>query len=242
MAVYVECICGKKYEIDRAQVEQFDCACGRNVRVPDAQLVAKLDKIRARMKEGEPGMRDAMNQAVAMRNFHAVPLLKEGASSGMRDSVNIALTGLTDFPGPGREVLLDWIRGGTLTMSRLVTSLREQKYAGSDFVCELIEKDVLKENQVAEVAPYLGESGSHRALEVLRTARRRYPNLGGPLDEAMSRMKHLSGSAGAIPDEAKRIPGRESQAAEPVGKKGCAGLLLALALVVGMLAVLMLWT
>jgi hypothetical protein len=126
-------------------------------------------------------------------------------------------------------------------MARLVTALREQKYAGSDFICELFEKDLLKENQVAEVAPYLGDSGAQRSLEVLRSARRKYPNLGGPLDDAMSRMKHLSGSAGAIPDEAKRIPGRESQAAEPV-KKGCAGLLLALVLALGTLAALMLWT
>lgn len=239
MATFVECICGKKYEIDRAQVEQFDCACGRVVRVPDAPLVAKLDKLRARMKEGEPGMRDAMTQAAAMRNFHAVPLLKEGAASGVRDAVNTALVGLVDFPGPGQEAVNDWIRGGTLTMARLVTALREQKYPGADYLCALIEKDLLKENQVAEVAPYLGESDSHRALEVLRTARRKYPNLGSPLDDAMQRMKHLSGSAGAIPDEAKRIPGREATEPEPA-KKGCAGLLLALVVVIGMLAALVL--
>jgi hypothetical protein len=122
-------------------------------------------------------------------------------------------------------------------MSRLVSAMRELKYEpGAEFICELIENGKLKENQIAEVAPYLGDSDSHRALEVLRACRRKYPNLGGPLDDAMARMKHLSGSAGAIPDEAKRIPGRESQAHEPVGKKGCMGLLLAVALVVGMLA------
>jgi hypothetical protein len=239
MATFVECICGKKYEIDRAQVEQFDCSCGRNVRVPDAQLVAKLDKLRARMKEGEPGMRDAMTQAAAMRNFHAVPLLKEGAASGVRDAVNTALVGMVDFPGPGNEVLIEWVRSGTLTMARLVTALREQKYSGADFLCGLIEKDLVKENQVAEVAPYLGDSDSHRALEVLRAARRRYPNLGSVLDDAMQRMKHLSGSAGAIPDEAKRIPGREATEPAPE-KKGCAGLLLALVVVIGMLAALVL--
>jgi hypothetical protein len=241
MATFVECICGKKYEIDRAQVEQFDCACGRNVKVPDAPLIAELDKLRARMREGEPGMRDAMTQLAAMRNFHAVPLLKEGAASGVRDAVNTALVGLIDYPGPGQDALIEWIRGGTLTMARLVTALREQKYAGADFLCGLIEKDQLKENQVAEVANYLGESDSHRALEVLRAARRRYPNLGSVLDDAMQRMKHLSGSAGAIPDEAKRIPGRE-EVEEPEAKKGCAGLLLALMVVIGMLAALFGWS
>ncbi|MCA8914723.1 MAG: hypothetical protein KDB90_04860 [Planctomycetes bacterium] len=238
MSVYVECICGKKYEIDRTQVEQFDCTgCGRGLTVPSEQLFEKLSAIRARMKEGEPGMRDAMAQAAAMRNFHAVPLLKEGAASGMRESVNIALAGMVDFPGPGRDVVTEWVSSGALSMSRLVSALREQKYEpGADFICELVDKELLKENQIAEVAPYLGDSNSHRALEILRVCRRKYPNLGGPLDDAMSRMKHLSGSAGAIPEEAKRIPGRQSQAVEAVPKKGCMGLLLALTLVFGMLA------
>ena len=237
MSVYVECICGKKYEIDREQVEQFDCeGCGRNLHVPDEKLVARLGSIRELMKKGEPGMRDGVTQAAAMRNFHAVPLLKVGAESGMRESVNIALVGMVDFPGPGREVLQDWIKRGALSMSRMVSALREQKYEGADFLCELVEKGVLKENQIAEIAPYLGDSNSVRALEVLREARRKYPNLGTPLDQAMARMKHLSASAGAIPDEAKRIPGREGVDEEVEEKKGCMGLLLALALVIGMLA------
>jgi hypothetical protein len=238
MTVYVECICGKKYEIDRTQVEQFECTgCSRSITLPSEQLSQKLDALRERMKQGEPGMRDAMTQAAAMRNFHAVPLLKEGAASGVREAVNVALTGMVDYPGPGREIVTEWVSSGALSMSRLVSALREQKYEpGADFISELAEKNLLKENQIAEVAPYLGDSNSHRALEVLRSARRKYPNLGGPLDDAMGRMKHLSGSAGAIPDEAKRIPGRQSQAAEAVPKKGCMGLLLALALVFGMLA------
>ena len=243
MTVYVECICGKKYEIDRTQVEQFDCTgCARSLHVPSEQLVAALNKIRERMKQGEPGLRDAMTQAVEMRNFHAVPLLKEGAATGVREPVNIALTGMVDYPGPGRDVLREWVSSGALSMSRLISAMREQKYdAGADFICELIEKSALKENQIAEVAPYLGDSNSHRALEVLRTCRRKYPNLGGPLDDAMARMKHLSGTAGAIPEEAKRIPGRESQMAEAVPKKGCMGLLLALTLVFGMLASVATW-
>lgn len=237
MAIYLECICGKKYEIDRSQVEQFDCeGCGRKLHVPDEQQVEQLAAIRARMKQGEPGMRDGVTQAVAMRSLHAVPLIKEGAESGMRESVNIALVGLVDFPGPGHEVIQDWVKRGALSMSRLVSAMRELKFEGSDFLCELIEKGHLKENQVAEVAPYLGDSNSIRALEVLREARRKYPNLGGPLDQAMARMKHLSASAGAIPDSAKRIPGRENTEEEVSEKKGCMGLLLALALVIGILA------
>ena len=239
MSVYVECICGKKYEIDGAQVEQFDCAgCGRELHVPNEALEQKLAAIRERMKAGEPGMRDAMQQAAGMRNFHAVPILKQGAESGIRESVNIALVGLADFPGPGRDVLKEWIKGGNLSVSRLVNSLREQKYEpGADYLCELFEQGHLKENQIAEIAPYLGDSNSIRALEALREARRKYPNLSGPLDQAMSRMRHLSATAGRIPDSAKRIPGREAEGEEEVAeKKGCMGLLLALALLIGMLA------
>lgn len=240
---YVECICGKKYEIDRAQVEQFDCAgCGRNLHVPDEKLEQQLTQLRARMKEGEPGMRDAMNRAAALRNFHAVALLKEGAASGIREAVNIALTALVDFDGPGRDVVLEWIKSGALSMSRLVSALREQKYeGGAEFISELVETGVLKENQIAEVAPFLGDSNSLRALEVLRASRERFPNLGGLLDDAMKRMKHLDESAGGIPESAKRIPGREAADAEPPAKKGCMGLLLVLALALGMLAAAVMW-
>jgi hypothetical protein len=237
---YVECICGKKFEIDRAQVEQFDCeGCGRNLRVPSAEVEQRLQAIRQRSQGGEPGMRDAMQQAADLRDFHAVPILKTGAESGMRESVNIALTGLADFPGPGHDVLKDWIKRGALSMSRLVSALREQKFErGSDFICDLIDAGALKENQIAEVAPYLGDTGDLRALEVLREARRKFPNMGGLLDSAMSRMKRLDESAGTIPDEAKRIPGRAAVDAEPEAKKGCMGLLVALALAFGMIAAL----
>jgi len=53
-------------------------------------------------------------------------------------------------------------------------------------------------------------------------------------------MKHLSASAGAIPDSAKRIPGRELTEEQPE-KKGCMGLLLALAITIGMLAAFSGW-
>lgn len=242
MSVYVECICGRKYEIDREQVQQFECeSCGRNLQVPGPELERELLRLRERMKEGEPGLRDAMTQAAAMRNFHAVPVLKEGAASGVREPVNIALTGLVDYPGPGRDVLKDWIREGALSMSRLISAMREQKYEpGAEYICDLYEAGLLKENQVAEVAPYLGDSNSVRALKTLRDARARYPNLGGPLDSAMARMRHLSASAGAIPDSAKRIPGRELTDPQPE-KKGCMGLLLALCLSFGMLAAVLTW-
>lgn len=242
MSVYVECICGKKFEIDRAQVQDFDCeGCGRKLKVPSPELEKKLGALRTRMQEGEPGLRDAMTQAADLRNFHAVSLLKEGAESGMREAVNVALTGMADFPGPGRDVLKDWVKSGALTMSRLISAFREQKYEpGAEYICELFEAGLLKENQVAEIAPYLGDSNSPRALRALREARQKYPNLGGPLDDAMSRMKHLSASAGAIPDSAKRIPGREASEPEPE-KKGCMGLLLALVVSFGMLAAVLGW-
>ncbi len=241
MSVYVECICGKRYEIDRQQVETFDCeGCKRKLSVPSPKLEAALKRMRDRMRDGgAPGMKDAMTQAARMQNFHAVPLMKEGAESGQREAVNIALTGMAAYPGPGREVLVGWVREGALGPSRLVTAMRELKYEGGpDFVCEMIEKNVLRENQIAEVSTYLSESDSHRALEVLRAARRKYPHLGRLLDDAMRRMKHLDESAGEIPDEAKRIPGRrESVRDEEVPqKKGCMGLMLAILVALGMLA------
>lgn len=239
MSVYVECICGKKYEIDPEQVSKFDCeGCKRPLQVPSAKLVATLSQLRERMTKGAPGLRDAMSRAAALRNFHAIPLLKQGAESGEREPVNIALTGLVDFPGPGHEVLVGWIKSGALGPARLVTALRERKYEGGpDFICELAEKGVLKESQIAEVAPYLGKSNSHRALQVLKTARRKYPNLGGLLDDALANMRELDETAGDIPDEAKRIPGRKGSARveEAPEKKGCMGLVLAILVAVGML-------
>ena len=45
-----------------------------------------------------------------MKNVHAVPLLIRAAESGVREAVNSALVGLADYPGVGREVLMDWIQ------------------------------------------------------------------------------------------------------------------------------------
>lgn len=240
MSVYVECICGKKYEIDPEQVSKFDCeGCKRPLQTPSPKLVSALNQLRERMKQGTPGLRDAMSKASAIRNFHAIPLLKAGAESGEREPVNIALVGLVDFPGPGQEMLVGWVKSGALGLSRLVTALRERDHdGGPDFICELIEKGILKESQLAEVAPYLGRSNSPRALQVLKAARRKYPNLGGLLDSALSNMRELDDTAGDIPDEAKRIPGRKGSARveEATEKKGCMGLLLALLVTAGILA------
>ncbi|MBX3459596.1 MAG: hypothetical protein KF696_06465 [Planctomycetes bacterium] len=240
MAVYIECLCGKRFQVDPAQVSQFECeGCGRSLTVPKPELAATLEKLRERMKQGEPGMREAMAAAAKIREFHAVPLLKEGAQSGVREAVNTALVALCDLPGPGQEVITEWIGNGMLSVTRLVAALRESKYdKGADFVCTLVAADKLRESHVAEVAPYLGESGTQRALETLKDLRRKYPNLGGILDSALAKLRHLDEGAGTIPDEAKVIPGRQSQR-EPAARKGCLALLLAIVGVLGTLAALL---
>ena len=239
MSVYVECICGKKYQVDRDQVQKFDCeGCGRGLVVPSPQLEAKLAQLRQRMTQGEPGMRDAMSQAVELRNPHAVPIIRDGAQSGLREAVNIALVGMADYPGEGQQLLTEWIVEGRLSVARLIGAMRDGKYQlGADYLCDLVAKGKLKESHVAEIAPYLGESGSERALQTLKELRRKYPNLGGILDDALAKLRHLDDSAGAIPDEAKVIPGRPSgrESARQPEKKGCLGLLLAGGAIIGML-------
>jgi hypothetical protein len=242
MSAYVECVCGKKYEVDRAEVQQFDCeGCGRKLQVPSAALEQKLKQLRERMQQSEPGLKDATRQLAELRNFHAVPLLMAAAQAGNREATNLALVGLADFPGAGHDVLTMWLEDGGLSMARFTGAMRDCRYAGgADYLCGLAEKGKLKENQIAEAALYLADFGGERALHVLRKARRDFPNLGGPLDDALARMRHLDESAGGIPDEAKRIPGRAPGASGPIlassgifapaeKKKGCLGLLLCLA-------------
>jgi hypothetical protein len=240
MNVLVECICGRKYEVDRTQVEQFECeSCKRSLEVPKPAVADELARIRQKMKQGPPGMRDGAREAAAMRSAHALPLLKAGAESGVREAVNASLVGLVDF-GQGQEVLREWIRGGALSVPRLITAIVEEHYEkGVDFVCNMIAKGNIKEGQLAEVAPWLGKTGSQRALDTLREARRRYPNLGGILDDAMANLRDLDETAGSIPEEAKVIPGRPSGAEPMVApKKGCMGLLLAPVIVIGMVVVM----
>ncbi len=241
MQTYIECTCGKKYHVDRRQVERFACeGCRRELTVPGEALAARLEQLRARMKDGgEPGMREAAKKAAELNDFHALSILKEAAQSGVRDAVNTALVGLADFEGAGEDVIADWVKTGALSPMRLTAAFREKEYTrGAALICSMIDNGRLKEAQIAEVAPYLGDSGSKRALESLKAARRAYPNLGGILDDALARMKGLDDSAGEIPEEAKRIPGRSAgQPAAPSGggKKGCAGVLL-LALAAPLLA------
>jgi len=79
MTVYVECICGKKFHVDRAQVQKFDCeGCGRGLVVPSPQLEAQLNRIRERMKQGEPGMREAMSQGSSVTEAYFVALKTTG--------------------------------------------------------------------------------------------------------------------------------------------------------------------
>lgn len=240
MDVLVECICGRKFHVDAEQVDEFACeACGRPLTVPAQPLSARLGALRQRMAQGEPGMREAMKEAAALRNPHALPLLKAGAESGVREAVNTALCGLCDYPGPGTELVKEWIQQGRLSVSRLTSSFRELKFeGGAPFICAMVRERSLKENQIAEVAGYLGDTGTREALDTLVAARRDYPNMSAILDDALSKLRHLDKTAGGVPEEAKRIPGGQSRAAvdaEPA-KKGCMGLLLVLALVIAAVA------
>jgi hypothetical protein len=224
MAVLVECICGRKYEVDGAQVKQFDCeTCDRKLVVPTEAVSRRLQQIRERMTQGEPGVREGAREAAALQNPNALPLLRAAAESGVREAVNTALCGLTDADGEGRKLINSWIEEGRLSVSRLASAYRELKHVrGVSYLCALIAQGKMKENQVAEVAEFLSESGTHEALDALKSARAKYPNLSPILDSALNRMRHLDATAGGIPDEAKRIPGRENTPPETkAAKKGC---------------------
>jgi len=238
MEVLVECICGRKFQVDSEQVKEFECeSCGRPMVVPPPPMAQKLAAIRARMGTGEPGMREAMRDAAALGTPHALPLLRGGAESGVREAVNTALCAMCDLVGPGTDLVAIWIQEGRLSMSRLASAFRELKYtSGTEFLCGLIDDGKLKENQVAEVADYLGETGSQRALDTLKAARKAYPNMSSILDQALTRLRHLDASAGGVPDEAKRIPGQSASAEEAPAKKGCMGVLLMLAVIIAAVA------
>ena len=227
MNVLIECICGKKYDVDPNLVKEFDCeGCARKLTTPGRELSVKLKVLRGQMVKGEPGMRDAVKGAAQIQDFHALPILIHGAESGVREAVNTSVSALAEFDGPGRDLLVEWVRGGRLSITRMVTAFREEDYDGGPaFICRLINDGILKENQITEAASYLGDSGSSEALNTLRTARSAYPNLGDILNSALLKLKDLDANAGSIPEEAKRIPGRE-QPDPAAEKKGCMGLLL----------------
>lgn len=242
MPVVVDCVCGARYEVDPAEVTEFECErCKRKLAVAAGGDVERVARLRARMRQGEPGMRDAMREAATLKTPAAVGLLREGAESGMREAVNLALCGLADYEGPGTDLLAQWISEGRLTVSRLATAMREQKFAGGvGMLCRFIAEGRLKESQLSEAAAFLADSNDVRALETLKAARRSHPNLAGILDQALAGMRHLDASAGGVPDEAKHIPGAgEAPSAPP--KKGCMGMVLLLALVLAVLGGLAGW-
>lgn len=234
MAVLVECICGRKYQVDPRQVTEFDCeTCDRRLLVPSEAVSKRLQSIRERMTQGEPGVREGARDAASMQNAHALPLLRAAAESGVREAVNTALCGLADFEGAGTELINQWINEGRLSVSRLASAFRELRHErGTAYICAMIDDGRMKENQIAEVAGFLADVGSPEALTTLKAARLKYPNMSPILDSALARLRHLDPDAGGIPDEAKRIPGRENQPVQEAPKKGCFGLLLLVVVVV----------
>ncbi|MHC4840830.1 MAG: hypothetical protein ACYTDT_07670 [Planctomycetota bacterium] len=225
MQTRVECICGKKYEVDAAAIGNFECeGCGRNLTVPTASVAERVEQLRAGLKGGPPGVRDAVKQALEMKSFHALPILALAAESGVREAVSTVIAGLVDFPGPGHDMLHDWLRSGKLSVPRFASALRDEKSErGPKFVCDMIDRGELRESQIGEIAPYLGESEFVVVVQTLKSARLSYPNLSGILDMQLSKLQHLDDSALDIPDSAKKIPGQDASSEQ--GKKGCAGLL-----------------
>lgn len=240
MEVVVECLCGKKYSVDSTTVNEFACqGCKRNLSVPDLELHKQLASLRQAWQDaGDNVKRKAAvaEQAADLRNPHALPLLQAAAQSGVREAVNAALVGLCRYAGAGQELLFGWLRQGALGVTRLVSAFKETGFPeGVDFLCDAIDAGKLKENQISECAAFLGESGQPRALATLKALRRAYPAQAGILDNALAKLAHLDESATEIPENAKLIPGRPSQAAEPA-RKGCMGVLLFLVLVVALAA------
>jgi len=232
MEVMVECVCGKRFRVDPERVKDFPCeSCGRPLNVPTKALDITLTRLRSRMDQGTPGVREAVKGAVALKNIHALPLIRRAAESGDRESASIAIVGLADYPGPGHELLLKWISESRLTLARVVSAFRDRSYGlGPEFLCGLIDAGRLKESEIAEVADYLGESETEIALATLKAARLQYPNLGSIFKNALSKMHALDADADAIPETAKSIPGKKVDPAdaEKGKKKGCFGALILL--------------
>lgn len=234
MEVVVECLCGRKYSVDNATVEDFPCTeCKRTLSAPTDALHKKLEGLRAAWRDsGENIKRKAAisEEIAAVQDAQALPLLALAAQSGVREAVNAALVGAARYEGPGHDLLYGWMKDGTLGVTRLVSAFKESNFAGgAAFLCDAIDAGKLKENQISEAAEFLGDSGSPRALSTVKALRRAYPSQAAILDRALARLAIVSGSATAVPEEAKNIPGRASQQVAPA-KAGCLGVMLFVAL------------
>lgn len=230
MEVVVECLCSKKYSVVAASVPEFVCqACKRTLQVPSAEIHNKLEALRKAWRESGTNIRrlaGVVEEVAALRHEQTLPLLSVAAQTGIREVVNGALVGLCRYEGPGQDLLFAWLKEGTLGVTRLISAFKEAQYAdGPGFLCDTIDAGKLKENQIAEAADYLGESGTPRALATLKAVRRAFPGQAAILDSALARLSHVDESATAIPESARAIPGRPSQQLA-TSKKGCMGLLM----------------
>lgn len=230
MEVVVECLCGRKYSVDNASVGEFACTdCRRKLHAPSDAVHEKLEALRKAWHDAADNIKRKASVAEEIAAFsepQVLPLLQQAAQSGVREAVNAALVGACRFEGPGHELVFGWIKDGTLGVTRLVSAFKETGYAGgAAFLCDAVDAGKFKENQIAECAEYLGDSGSPRALNTVKALRRAYPSQAGILDRALAKLAVVSGSATAVPEEAKAIPGRASQQAQPA-KAGCLGMMM----------------
>ncbi|MCF6227328.1 MAG: hypothetical protein L3J82_01515 [Planctomycetes bacterium] len=233
MQTLVECICGKKYEVDSDAIKDFECeGCGRSLTVPNAAVAEQVKQLKAQIRSGPYGVREAVKIAVALKSPHVLPVLSLAAESGVRDAVSKVIVGLIAFPGPGHDMLIDWLKSNRLSVSRLASALRDEgSEHGPAFVCALIDKGYIKESQIGEIAPYLGDSEEVKAVKTLKSARLSYPHLSAILDMQLSKLQHLDDSASDIPESAKKIPGQVES--PEVEKKGCMGMLLVIGVFFG---------
>lgn len=242
METRVECVCGKKYQVDNTVIDNFECeGCGRNLTAPSNSMAERVSQLRKQLDTGPHGVREAVKEAVTMKSPHALQVMAIAAESGVRDAVSKVIIGLIEFPGPGHDMLIEWLKTRKLSVSRLVSALRDEKSErGPAFVCALIDKGFIKESQIGEVSPFLGDSDAIIAVKTLKSARLSYPNLSSILDAQLAKLQHLDDSASDIPESAKRIPGQQ---VDTYGgeKKGCMGLLLCGIFLGGLVSALVNW-
>ncbi|MBP9891212.1 MAG: hypothetical protein KBG84_04850, partial [Planctomycetes bacterium] len=134
MEVVVECLCGRKYSVDNATVEDFPCTeCKRTLHPPTDALHKKLESLRAAWRDSGDNIKRkaAISEDIAaIQDAQALPLLQLAAQSGVREAVNAALVGAARFEGPGHDMLYGWMKDGTLGVTRLVSAFKESKFAG----------------------------------------------------------------------------------------------------------------